>query len=80
MQEYFEPVLQKPNPYFDTIKLTIDVEEYGVIAGAEDFEYFERKNVVCIKGAEDGYNRWDAMCARLKEITVDDCKGGWELL
>ncbi len=80
IQDYFSPKLERNNPYFDTIALTIEDKNYGVIEGAEDFDYIDRLNVISIKGGEGAFNEWNAMCDRLKQITGDDYQGGWELL
>ena len=80
IQDFFSPKLERNNSYFETIALTIEDENYGVIEGAEDFEYIDRLNVISIKGGEGAFNEWKAMCDRLKEITGDDYQGGWELL
>jgi len=80
LNEYLEPKLDRSNPYFDTIKITIEENDYGVRMGSEDFEYIDRKNVITIKGGEGGFNNWNAMCDKLKEITGDDYEGGWEIL
>ena len=80
INEYLEPKLDRSNPYFGTIKITIDDKDYGVRMGSEDFEYIDRKNVVSIKGGEGGFDKWDSMCNKLNEITGDEYEGGWELL
>lgn len=80
IQNFLFPKLERANPYFDTIALTIEDKNYGVIEGEEDFEYIDRLNVVSIKGGEGGFNEWKAMCDRLREITGVDYQGGWELL
>jgi len=80
INDYLEPKLERSNPYFDTIKITIDDKDYGVRMGAEDFEYVDRNNVISIKGGEGGFNKWEAMCNKLNLITGDEYEGGWELL
>jgi len=78
--EYLEPKLERSNPYFNTINITVEEKDYGVRMGTEDFEYIDRNNVVSIKGGEGGFNKWAAMCNKLNEITGDQYEGGWELL
>lgn len=80
IQDFLNPKLERSDLYFDTIALTIEDKNYGVIEGAEDFEYIDRLNVLSIKGGEGAFNEWEEMCDRLKEITGDDYQGGWELL
>ncbi len=77
---FLEPKLESSNPYFETIAITIDEKDYGIIEGAEDFEYIDRMNVISIKGGEGAFNKWNEMCEKLKEITGDKYQGGWELL
>jgi len=80
IQNYLEPKIDRSNSYFNTISITIENKNYGVLEGDEDFEYFDRLNVVSIKGGEGAFNKWDTMCDKLKEITGDEYQGGWELL
>lgn len=80
IHEYFEPKLERSNPYFSTIKITIDEKDYGVRMGSEDFEYIDRNNVVSVKGGEGAFEKWEQMCNKLREITGDEYEGGWELL
>ncbi len=80
IQDFLSPKLERSNPYFKTIALTIEDKNYGVVEGAEDFEYIDRLNVISIKGGEGAFNEWKAMCDKLKEITGDEYQGGWELL
>lgn len=80
INEYLEPKIERSNPYFDTIKITVEDKNYGVRMGAEDFEYIDRNNVISIKGGEGSFNKWDAMCKKLNEITGDEYEGGWEIL
>lgn len=80
INEYLEPRLDRSNPYFDTIALKIKDEDYGVLQGAEDFEYINRLNVIAIEGGEGVFDKWTKMCEKLKSITGEDYEGGWELL
>ena len=80
INDYLVPKLERFNPYFDTIKITIEDADYGVKMGSEDFEYIDRNNVISIKGGEGGFNKWDAMCKKLEEITGNEYEGGWEIL
>jgi hypothetical protein len=80
INEYLEPKLDRKNPYFDTIAITIEEKNYGVVQGAEDFEYIDRLNVISIKGGEGAFNKWNSICEKLKDITGDEYQGGWELL
>lgn len=80
INEHFQPRIERSNPYFETIKITIDEKNYGVIIGKEDFEYIDRNNVISIRGGEGGFEKWDSMCDRLKEISGDEYEGGWEIL
>ncbi|ADV50483.1 hypothetical protein Celal_3212 [Cellulophaga algicola DSM 14237] len=80
INEFLAPKLERANPYFDTIAITIEAKNYGVIEGAEDFEYIDRRNVISIKGGEGAFNTWHLMCEKLNAITGDEYQGGWELL
>jgi len=80
INEYLEPKLDRSNPYFETIKITVEEKDYGVRMGSEDFEYIDRHNVISIKGGEGGFDKWISMCNKLKEITNDEYEGGWEIL
>ena len=80
LNNFLEPKLEKSNPYFKTVAITIDEKNYGVIEGAEDFEYIDRMNVISIKGGEGAFNKWSEMCEKLEEITGEKYQGGWELL
>ncbi|PTB92958.1 hypothetical protein C9994_13455 [Marivirga lumbricoides] len=80
IQDFLSPKLERSNTYFETIALTVEDKNYGVIEGAEDFEYIDRLNVISIKGGEGAFNEWKTMCDRLQEITGDEYQGGWELL
>jgi len=80
IHEFFQPKLERSNPYFETINITIDDSDYGVRMGTEDFEYIDRHNVISIKGGEGGFTEWSTMCTLLKDITGDEYEGGWEIL
>jgi len=80
INEYLEPKLDRTNPYFDTISITVSDKDYGVVQGEEDFEFIDRLNVISIKGGEGAIDKWDKMCEKLKSITGDEYDGGWELL
>ncbi|OBQ54231.1 hypothetical protein JJL45_09925 [Tamlana sp. s12] len=80
LNNFLEPKLERNNPYFETIAITIEEKNYGVIEGTEDFEYIDRMNVISIKGGEGGFNKWNEMCEKLEEITGNKYQGGWELL
>lgn len=66
--------------YFPTIAILISEKGYGVLQGAEDFEYIDRINVVSIIGGEAAFEKWNLMSQKLKEITGDEYQGGWEIL
>ena len=55
IQGFFSPILERNNPYFNTIVLTIEEKGYGVIEDEEDFEYIDRLNVISIKGGEGSF-------------------------
>ena len=80
INEFLSPKLERSNPYFESIKITIEEKSYGVKMGVEDFEYIDRKNVVSIKGGEGGFEEWSSMCKLLEGISGDEYEGGWELL
>ena len=82
MNDFFEPVLNPAwaNQYLSRIAVTIEDEDYGVAYGAEDFEYFDRLNVVSILGGDGTFENWDKMCDELKSITGDEYEGGWDIL
>jgi hypothetical protein len=80
LNNFLEPKLERNNPYFETIAITIEEKNYGVIEGTEDFEYIDRMNVISIKGGEGAFNKWNEMCEKLEQITGKKYQGGWELL
>ena len=80
LNNFLKPKLERNNPYFETIAITIEEKDYGVIEGTEDFEYIDRMNVISIKGGEGAFNKWNEMCEKLEEITGNKYQGGWELL
>jgi hypothetical protein len=80
LNNFLEPKLERNNSYFETIAITIEEKNYGVIEGNEDFEYIDRMNVISIKGGEGAFNKWNEMCKKLEEITGNKYQGGWELL
>lgn len=80
IHRYFEPKLERSSSYFDTIYLKIFEKDYGVEPCDEDFEYFDRLNVVAIQGGEGTFDEWSKMCEKLELITGDEYDGGWEIL
>lgn len=79
-QIYFEPLLNIPNPYIESLAITISENDYGVLEGEEDFEYIDRKNVISILGGDGTFEKWDKVIILLKEITGNEYQGGYELL
>jgi hypothetical protein len=66
--------------YLAELKLQIEEEGYGVEQGAEDFEYINRKNVICIHNGDGEIKNWSKFEAYLSQATKQKYKGGWELL
>lgn len=77
---YFEPLLNMPNPYIESLAIAISENDYGVIEDEEDFEYIDRKNVISILGGDGTFEKWDKVTDLLKEITGNEYQGGYELL
>lgn len=77
---YFEPLLNMPNPYIESLAIAISENDYGVIEGEEDFEYIDRKNVISILGGDGTFEKWDKVTDLLEKITGNEYQGGYELL
>lgn len=77
---YFEPLLNNPNPYIESLAIIISENDYGVIEGEEDFEYIDRSNVISILGGDGTFEKWEKVTDLLKEITGNEYQGGYELL
>lgn len=77
---YFNPLLNIPNPYIESLAITISENDYGVIEGEEDFEYIDRNNVISILGGDGTFEKWDKVTDLLEDITGNEYQGGFELI
>jgi len=78
--EFLAPHMPKDSSYFKALAIFVNSEDYGVGLGEEDFEYFNRKNVVTVNGGDDCMGRCDKMCAVLKQATGDEYEYEFEIL
>jgi hypothetical protein len=81
LNQYLDPGMEHDRPYFEKMYLEIHDKDYGVEENDEDdFDFFDRNNVVSLWGADGTMEHWENMCVKLEEITGDAYEGGWEVL
>ena len=66
--------------YSESLIIKISENDYGVRDGQDDYETFDRKNVLSIYEGDGTIIGWSKFNELLGEITGDEYEGGWEIL
>ena len=70
----------KREEYINRLKVQVKENDYGVGYGKEDFEIFDRKNVVCVQNGDGEIENWKRFEEYLKNLTGWEYEGGIDIL
>lgn len=68
------------SPYVQQLALIIEENGYGVGFGEEDFEFYDRHNVISVYGGDGELDHSKMFCQILFEITEDEYSVEFEIL
>ena len=66
--------------YVQGLAVFVKPKDYGIGFGEEDFEYFDRLNVITVNGGDGELERSEEFCQLLYNITGDEYSSDFELL
>ncbi len=68
------------HPAFQKMAVFVKSKDYGIGFGEEDWEYYDRLNVVTINGGDGELDRSKEFCAILFQITGDEYSVEFEII